>query len=127
MVLQGLFDATGLALLNHYDLLQCLMMVFFQRKIIYMGESHESRSFNRPTKLNRIMLGYIPPGTRQERLSDLPNLSTLQKDYQLEETRIESSDNTLLSTLVMARKGTERPDCVIFYSQGNADSFTSSL
>ncbi|KAL5534847.1 hypothetical protein ACEPAG_1312 [Sanghuangporus baumii] len=78
---------------------KCLMMVLFQRKIIYMG--------------------YIPPGSRQEKLSDISNLSTLQRSYYVEETRIQSSDKVNLSTLVMSKKNTAA-DCVVLYLQGNA-------
>ncbi|OCB89499.1 hypothetical protein A7U60_g3294 [Sanghuangporus baumii] len=85
---------------------KCLMMVLFQRKIIYMG--------------------YIPPGSRQEKLSDIPNLSTLQRTYCLEEIRIQSSDKVKLSALVMSKKNAAEPNCVVLYLQGDFSNSSNS-
>ncbi|TDL22415.1 alpha/beta-hydrolase [Rickenella mellea] len=75
---------------------KCMMMVLFQRKIIYMG--------------------YAPPGAREERLGhDVP----IPKNVYTEEITIPSEGKVLLSALVAQRSANSTPGCVIFYLQGN--------
>ncbi|THH06662.1 hypothetical protein EW145_g3935 [Phellinidium pouzarii] len=76
---------------------KCLVMVALQRKIIYMG--------------------YIPPGTRSEKLEGI----TLRSgDLSYEEIQISSANGVKLSALIMGGKNLTRPDCVMVYLQGNA-------
>ncbi|GLB38816.1 putative alpha beta superfamily protein [Lyophyllum shimeji] len=77
-----------------------LMMIIFQRKIIYMG--------------------YLPIGARKERLADMPPAYTAGMDC--EEIHLPSADGAAqLSGLVVRPKGqTEPPKAVIVYFQGNA-------
>ncbi|KAI5117811.1 hypothetical protein M0805_004571 [Coniferiporia weirii] len=76
---------------------KCLAMVLFQRKIIYMG--------------------YVPPGARTETLQEH---GLKVKDMTCEETQIPSKNRVKLSALIMSKKSTANPDCVVIYLQGNA-------
>lgn len=82
---------------------KCLMMVLFQRKIIYMG--------------------YVPPGARKEQLRvDVP----IPKGVQCEEISLQSEKRTMLYGLVLQNEDVNtscrEPDVVIVYLQGNASN-----
>ncbi|KII86736.1 hypothetical protein PLICRDRAFT_43389 [Plicaturopsis crispa FD-325 SS-3] len=81
---------------------KCLMLVLFQRKIIYMG--------------------YVPPGARQEELRDVPPKHL--KDISCKEVRVKSESAYLSRIIVHGRRPahTKRdpPDIVMIYLQGNA-------
>ncbi|KAF8260457.1 Alpha/Beta hydrolase protein [Lactarius quietus] len=81
--------------------LQCLMLIIFQRKVIYMG--------------------YAPPGSRTELLADVHPKYT-PDGIHIEELSIPSSrPNTVhLSTLLLRRDLFTPPQHVIIYLQGNA-------
>ncbi|KAI0287263.1 hypothetical protein BC826DRAFT_1099112 [Russula brevipes] len=83
---------------------KCLMLVIFQRKVIYMG--------------------YAPPGSRTELLKDVYPKYT-PKGIHIEELSIPSSrpDTVQLSTLLLRRRdvaSAAAPEHVIVYCQGNA-------
>ncbi|KAI0299670.1 Alpha/Beta hydrolase protein [Multifurca ochricompacta] len=82
---------------------KCLMLVLFQRKVIYMG--------------------YAPPGSRTESLKDVYPKNTL-KGIHVEELSIPSyePDTVRLSTLLLRheRDLASPPHHVIVYFQGNA-------
>ncbi|KAH9979847.1 Alpha/Beta hydrolase protein [Lactifluus volemus] len=77
---------------------KCLMLVIFQRKLIYMG--------------------YAPPGSRTESLATMYT----PKGIQIEEVSVPSSQpkTVRLSTLLLRRNLASPPRHVIVYFQGNA-------
>ncbi|KAJ7666378.1 Alpha/Beta hydrolase protein [Mycena rosella] len=79
---------------------KCLMLVLFQRKIIYMG--------------------YVPPGSRHERLTDV-HPSHL-KSIECEKIFIPTMKKCSLSGIAVStsRTASVQPDMVIIYFQGNA-------
>lgn len=74
-----------------------MMMVVFQRKIIYMG--------------------YIPPGARQESLSDVP--ASQVKGLSVREICVRGDSQTLYGVTV-GRHGQGEPSSIMLYFQGNA-------
>lgn len=72
-------------------------MVVFQRKIIYMG--------------------YIPPGARQETLSDVP--ASHVKGLSVREVCVRGESQTLYG-VTAARDGHGEPSSILLYFQGNA-------
>ncbi|KAH8984456.1 Alpha/Beta hydrolase protein [Lactarius akahatsu] len=81
---------------------QCLMLIIFQRKVIYMGR-------------------YAPPGSRTELLADMYPKYT-PNGIHIEELSIPSSrpSKVRLSALLLRRDLSAAPQHVIVYLQGNA-------
>lgn len=63
-----------------------------------------------------VLTGYIPPGTRQERLADVRSVSSSKLLY--EETMISSTDGVRLSALIVKKRDPADPSCVVLYLQG---------
>lgn len=78
---------------------QCLMMILFQRKLIYMG--------------------YIPLGAREEDVASYTSL--LQDDIELEEIKLTNSRAILHGIIVRRTCRTKRPATII-YLQGTVKS-----
>ncbi|KAH9057486.1 Alpha/Beta hydrolase protein, partial [Lactarius vividus] len=81
---------------------KCLMLIIFQRKVIYMGR-------------------YAPPGSRTETLADVYPKHT-PSGIHIEELSIPSSrpNKVRLSALLLRRDPSAPPQHVIVYLQGNA-------
>ncbi|KAF4569556.1 hypothetical protein EYR36_009352 [Pleurotus pulmonarius] len=77
---------------------KCLMLVIFQRKIIYMG--------------------YAPIGARDEVLADVPKDQL--KGLVCEEINIRNGKNSLLSGIVVRSRADLNPKAAVIYFQGNA-------
>ena len=98
---------------------KCLMMVLFQRKIIYMGmytliPLHTS--LNGSLILPKI--GYVPPSARTEQLTD--DTVRYSPKISCEEVRIKSDPGVTIYGLLVSRTdiGTESPETVVIYLQG---------
>ncbi|KAI9509482.1 Alpha/Beta hydrolase protein [Russula earlei] len=79
---------------------KCLMLIIFQRKMIYMG--------------------YAPPGSRTESLRDVYPKYT-PRGIHIEELTIPSSQpNTVRLSTLLLRRDVTSPEHVVVYCQGNA-------
>lgn len=98
--------------------LQCFMMVLFQRKIIYMGiiSPYLAISLILPSRI----VGYVPPGARQERLEDQKINSSLRcEEVELADDKAARLSGILVhhTNLELARPQDD-PTIVLLYLQG---------